>query len=95
MKQYKLAVVGATGLVGRTARTVLEEKNLPISKYVFFSSSRSAGTKLSFMGKEYIVQELTENSFDEGFDFALFSAGGDTSKRFSRISSIKGLCCCR
>ena len=42
------------------------------------------------MGKEYIAQELTENSFDEGFDFAIFSAGGDTSKKFSPIAASKG-----
>ncbi len=90
MKKYKLALVGATGLVGRTARTVLEEKNLPISEYVFFSSSKSAGTKLTFMGKEYTVRELKEDSFDEGFDFAIFSAGGETSKKYSPIASSKG-----
>lgn len=90
MKKYKLALVGATGLVGRTARTVLEEKNLPISEYVFFSSSKSAGTKLTFMGKEYTVRELKEDSFDEGFDFAIFSAGGETSKKYSPIAVSKG-----
>lgn len=90
MKKYKLALVGATGLVGRTARTVLEEKKLPISDYVFFASSKSAGTKISFLGKEYIVRELTENSFDEGFDFAIFSAGGETSKKYSPIAASKG-----
>ena len=51
MKNYKLALVGATGLVGRKAREVLEEEKLPISEYVFFSSARSAGTKIIFMGK--------------------------------------------
>ncbi len=90
MKNFKLAVVGATGLVGRTALKVLEEKNLPISEYVFFSSCRSAGTKLTFMGKDYVVRELKEDSFDEGFDFAIFSAGGDTSKKFSPIAESKG-----
>ena len=43
MKKYKLALVGATGVVGRIAREVLEEKKLPISEYVFFSSAKSAG----------------------------------------------------
>ncbi len=90
MKKYKLALVGATGLVGITARKVLEEKNLPISEYVFFSSYKSAGTKINFMGKEYSVRELTENSFDEGFDFAIFSAGGETSKKYSPIAASKG-----
>ena len=90
MKKYKLALVGATGLVGRTARTVLEEKNLPVSEYVFFSSYKSAGTKLTFKGKEYTVRELKEDSFDEGFDFAIFSAGGETSKKYSPIAVSKG-----
>ena len=87
---YKLALVGATGLVGRTVLKVLEEKKLPISKYVFFSSKKSAGTTISFLGKNYIVQELTTTSFDEGFDFAIFSAGSDTAKLYAPIASKKG-----
>lgn len=75
MKKYKLALVGATGLVGLTARKVLAEKNLPISEYAFFSSEKSSGSKINFLGKEYIVNELNKNSFDKGFDFALFCAG--------------------
>lgn len=90
MKKFKLAIVGATGLVGRTALKVLEEYNLPISEYSFFASSRSAGTILKFKNKDYIVKELTDSSFDEGFDFAIFSAGGDTSKHFSPIAASKG-----
>ena len=89
-KKYKLAIVGATGVVGRVAQKVLEEKKLPISEYVFFASNRSAGTKLNFMGKEYIVKELNEKSFDEGFDYAIFSAGGETSKKYSPIAAKKG-----
>ena len=89
-KEYKLAIVGATGVVGRIAREVLEEKNLPIYEYAFFSSCKSAGSKITFKGKEYIVKELTENSFDEGFDYAIFSAGGDTSKKFAPIAASKG-----
>lgn len=90
MKKYKLAIVGATGLVGRTAIQVLEEKNLPIKSYALFASQKSAGTKLSILGKEYIVEELTEKSFDSGFDFAIFSAGGEISKKFAPIASKKG-----
>ena len=89
MKTYKLAIVGATGLVGRTAIKVLEEKNLPISEYIFFASKKSAGSKITFKGKEYIVQELTENSFDDNFDFAIFSAGGETSKKYAPIAQSK------
>ena len=87
MKEYKLAIVGATGLVGRAALKILEERNLPISEYVFFASSRSSGTTLNFMGKDYIVQELTENSFDDDFHFAIFAAGGSTSKEFAPIAA--------
>lgn len=89
-KQYKLAIVGATGLVGRTALQILEQKELPISEYVLFASSKSAGQKVQFKGKEYVIRELKEDSFDEGFDFAIFSAGGDTSKYFSPIAASKG-----
>lgn len=90
MRKYKLAIVGATGLVGRTVLRVLEERKLPISEYVLFASKNSAGNKVNFMGKEYVVQELNEYSFDEGFDFAIFSAGGDTSKKYSPIAASKG-----
>ncbi len=91
MKEYKLALVGATGLVGRTALKVLEEFNLPISKYEFFSSSRSAGKKILFQGKDYIVKELTEDSFlEDKFDFAIFSAGASTSKKFAPIAVSNG-----
>ena len=62
-KKYRLAIVGATGLVGRTVLTVLEEKNLPISEYVFFASAHSAGKELIFQGKPYIVRELTREFF--------------------------------
>ena len=89
-KEYKLALVGATGVVGRVARKILEEKDLPISEYAFFSSYKSAGSKITFKGKEYTVRELKEDSFDEGFDYAIFSAGGDTSKKFSPIAASKG-----
>ena len=90
MKNYRLAIVGATGLVGRTVMKVLEEMNLPISEYVLFASANSAGKKVKFMDKEYIVQELNENSFDSGFDYAIFSAGGSTSKKYSPIAASKG-----
>ena len=89
-RTYKLAIVGATGLVGRTALKVLEEKKLPNFEYKLFCSKKSAGTKLKFMGKEYIAEELTEKSFDEGFDFAIFSAGGETAKHFAPIAASKG-----
>ncbi|NLP14249.1 MAG: aspartate-semialdehyde dehydrogenase [Clostridium sp.] len=90
MKKINLAVVGATGMVGRTMIKVLEERNLPIENIYFFSSSRSAGSTITFNSKEYTVEELTETSFDRGIDIALFSAGGGTSKKFAPIAASKG-----
>lgn len=89
MKKYKLAIVGATGLVGRTILKVLEEKNIPNMEYTLFSSKKSAGTVLNFFNQDYIVQELTEKSFDTGFDFSIFSAGGEISKKFVPIAASK------
>lgn len=91
MSMYKLAIVGATGLVGRTVLKILEEKNLPIYEYVLFSSKKSAGSVIHFMDKNYTVKELTENSFsDEHFDFSIFSAGGETSLKYSPIAAKSG-----
>ncbi len=87
---YKLAIVGATGLVGRTVLKILEEKGLPNFEYKLFCSKKSAGKKINFLGKEYTAYELKENSFDEKFDFAIFSAGGSTSAKFAPIAASKG-----
>lgn len=86
----RVAIVGASGMVGRMFLKVLEEKRLNIDEYVLFSSKNSAGKKNVFMGKEYEFQELTEKSFDDKFDFALFSAGGDVSKKFAPIATSRG-----
>lgn len=90
MKKYNIAVVGATGMVGRTFLKVLEEIKLPVENYYLFASKRSAGSKVTFMGKEYTIEELNENSFDRGVDIALFSAGGSTSEKFAPIAASKG-----
>ena len=90
MKKVNLAVVGATGMVGRTFLKVLEERNLPIENFYVMASARSAGSKIEFNGKEYVVEELTENSFDKPIDIALFSAGGSTSAKFAPIAAEKG-----
>ena len=90
MKKYKIAIVGATGLVGRSVIKVLEEKELPIENYSLFATKKSAGTILTILGKDYVVQELTKNSFDSGYDFAIFSAGSNTSKEFAPIAAKNG-----
>jgi len=91
MKKINLAVVGATGMVGRTFLKVLEERNLPIENFYVMASARSAGSTITFMGKDYIVEELTENSFDKPIDIALFSAGGSTSAKFAPIAAAHGV----
>jgi aspartate-semialdehyde dehydrogenase len=90
MKKFKVAVVGATGMVGRTFLKVLEERKLPLEEIYFFASSKSAGKTITFLGRDYIVEELTESSFDRGIDIALFSAGAGTSKTFAPIAAQKG-----
>ena len=86
MKEYKLAIVGATGLVGRKVIEVLQEYELPISECAFFATRKSAGTDFFFNGKRCLVQELKENSFD----FAIFSAGGEVSKKYAPIAVATG-----
>jgi aspartate-semialdehyde dehydrogenase len=81
-KSYKVAVAGATGLVGRAMMTVLEEQNFPIEEFRPLASARSAGTEVSFKGRKVKVIELTGDCF-EGVDFALFSAGAGVSKEFA------------
>ncbi len=90
MSNIRLAVVGATGMVGNMFLKVLEEKNLEIDEYVLFASERSAGKKVQFMGNEYEIQLLNESSFDSGFDYALFSAGGSASLKYAPIAASKG-----
>ncbi|MEY8320967.1 aspartate-semialdehyde dehydrogenase [Lachnospiraceae bacterium 46-61] len=90
MKKVNLAVVGATGMVGRTFLKVLEERQLPIENFYVMASSRSAGSTLTFNGKDYIVEELNEHSFDKPIDIALFSAGGSTSAKYAPIAAEHG-----
>lgn len=87
----KVAIVGATGLVGSTFLKVLEERDLGITDLYLFASARSAGKKINFRGQEYTVEELTESSFDRDIDIALFSAGGDISRKFAPIAASKGV----
>lgn len=88
---YNIAIVGASGLVGGTFLKVLEERELPIKNLYLFASARSAGKEVIFKGKTLVIEELTEHSFDREIDIALFSAGGDISKKFAPIASEKGV----
>lgn len=90
MKKPNLAIVGASGLVGRTFLKVLEERDFPFENIYMMSSYRSAGKTVTFKGKEYVLEELTEHSFDKPIDIALFSAGGATSEKFAPIAAAHG-----
>ena len=74
----KVAVVGATGMVGEIMRSVLEERNFPITEFLPVASARSVGKTISFQGKDYTVIGL-EEAVEHAPDFALFSAGGQTA----------------
>ncbi len=87
-KKFNIAVVGATGMVGRKFLQVLEERNLPVENYYLFASARSAGKELDFLGKKHTIIELNEENImtlKGKVDFALFSAGGGVSKEFAPI----------
>ena len=85
-----IAIVGCTGLVGRTVLKVLEEKNFPNSSYTLFSSVKSAGTKITFLGNTYTVCELKDTSFNFHFDYAIFCAGGKVSEKYIPIAVNSG-----
>ena len=77
-----LAIAGVTGAVGQEFLKILEKRDFPFDSLKVLASSRSAGRKIEFKGKEYVVEKLTENSFGR-VDVALFSAGGARSREFA------------
>ena len=88
-KKCNLAIVGATGLVGKTMLKILEERNFPINKIKLLASQKSAGNKIKFKNNFLTVEELNENSF-EYIDIALFSAGSFVSEKFAPIATNAG-----
>ncbi len=89
MKEYTVAVAGATGAVGNEMITTLEQRNFPVKKLKLLASSRSVGKTITFRGQEIEVEELTENSF-KGVDIGLFSPGGSVSLKFAPIAAASG-----
>ncbi|WP_029520058.1 aspartate-semialdehyde dehydrogenase [Persephonella sp. IF05-L8] len=89
MKNYNIAILGATGAVGQTMLRVLEERNFPVDEIRLLASERSAGKELEYMGLKYKVEPVTPEAF-EGIDIALFSAGGSRSKQWAPIAVEKG-----
>jgi len=89
MTEYRVAIVGATGLVGQEFIKVLEQRNFPMASILLLASDRSAGKKLFVNHQEIEVKETTPESFKK-IDIALFSAGAEISRYFSPIAAQSG-----
>lgn len=89
MKKYKVAVVGASGNVGREMLKVLEDRNFPVKELVALASKRSAGQKIRFKGSDVTIQDLAEYDFT-GTDIALFSPGASVSKEYAPKAGKQG-----
>ena len=86
----KIGIVGASGEVGMMMIRCLEEYEILVKELRLFASSRSAGKKIKFKNEVLIVEELTEESMQESFDYLLFSAGSKVSKKFAPIAAEAG-----
>ncbi|MCL2062244.1 MAG: aspartate-semialdehyde dehydrogenase [Firmicutes bacterium] len=90
-KSYTIAVVGATGLVGRKMLEVMQERGLAVDNLYPFASARSAGKVIRYDNRDFTVLELTEENVKKhSYDFAVFSAGGETSGTFAPIFAKTG-----
>lgn len=89
MKEYNVAIVGATGVVGEEMRKILEERNFPVANLKLLASARSAGRRLTFRRTGILVEELSAGSF-KGVDIALFSAGATVSREFAPLAVKAG-----
>ncbi|MFA6850004.1 MAG: aspartate-semialdehyde dehydrogenase [Selenomonadaceae bacterium] len=88
MRKYNVAILGATGAVGQEFLNLIKERNFPFAELKLLASKRSAGKIINFMGKDYTVEEATEDSF-KNVQIALF-AGGSASKIFAPIAVKAG-----
>lgn len=88
--QYKIAIIGATGMVGRTFLNILAESNFPVSELRLVASSKSVGLPLIFKDKVYLVEALTHDLFNE-VDLAFFCAGRKVSEEYALEASNKTL----
>ena len=82
MNKPNIAILGATGVVGREITKIVDELKIDFNEIKFLSSAKSAGSKIEFQGKEYIVEEAKPESFDD-VNIVLASAGGSTSQKFA------------
>jgi aspartate-semialdehyde dehydrogenase len=88
-KHQHVAVVGATGAVGQEMVRILEERHFPVGDLRLLASERSAGSSVSFGGKDHVVELLGEDSFG-GIQIALFSAGGAVSRKYAPLAARAG-----
>ena len=88
-KKYDIAVVGATGAVGETMLSILEQRNFPVGEIYPLASSRSAGKKISFKGKQVVIQDLAKFDFSK-VQIGLFSAGGSISEAYAPKAAEAG-----
>lgn len=86
----KAAIVGVSGAVGQEFLRVLEQRNFPLDELCLFGSSRSAGRKYPFKGRELEVKELRHNDDFKGIDIAFVSAGASTSREFAETITRHG-----
>ncbi len=82
MKDYHIAIVGATGAVGAELLRVLERRNFPVASLRGIGSARSGGNSVGFRDESIVIEKLNDRSFDK-VDIAFFSAGGDISRKFA------------
>lgn len=92
MKTYNIAVVGATGLVGRKIVELLFEYKIPINNLYLYASSNSAGKIIEIEDKQYEIIELKEENIKDDIDFVIASAGGEISKQYASKFIEKGAC---
>ena len=83
MKQYTVAVLGATGAVGQEMMKILAERNFPVGKLIPLASARSAGKTVTFKGEEVTIQEARDDAF-EGVDIVLGAAENDIAPPLHR-----------
>ncbi len=86
---YKVAILGATGLVGRTMLACLQERQFPVRELVLLASERSAGQEMEFQGRSYLVRVPSAEAFAD-VDIALFSAGATVSREWAPIAAAQG-----
>jgi aspartate-semialdehyde dehydrogenase len=89
VRDYSVAIVGATGAVGMEILSILEERSFPVGKLTLLASARSAGKGIKFRGEMLTVEELKSSSFEKT-DIAFFSAGGSVSKAFVHEAAKRG-----